>query len=164
MTHFSDCAGNVRRKVFKVVLSSLSVNAVSVSPVNVVEVTTTPTFKYTNPASMHAVVRKPVFSTTHVDTSPAPAVFTFNPSLPLQVNMYICDVPVPANYYVMIVKCLHPYLFLQISPPHSDLMPSLTLPGLEGGGRSGLVGPRLTFVNYIPRTKNVEALRLNDFC
>ena len=137
VTHFSECAGNVRRKVFKIVLSSISVNAVSVSPVNLVEVTTTPTYKYTNPASMHAVVRKPVFSTTHVDTSPAPAVFTFNFSLPLQVNMYICDVTVPANYYVMFVKCLHPYLFLQISPPHSDLMPSLTLPGLEGGGEGG---------------------------
>ena len=39
----------------------------------------------------------------------------------------------------------------------------LTLPGLGGGERGGLVGPRLTFVVYIPRTKNVEALRLNDF-
>ena len=41
----------------------------------------------------------------------------------------------------------------------------LTLPGL-GWGRGageGLVGPRLNFVVYIPRTKNVEALRLNDF-
>ena len=38
----------------------------------------------------------------------------------------------------------------------------LTLPGLgEGGGV--LVGPRLTFVVYIPRTKDVEALRLTDF-
>ena len=36
---------------------------------------------------------------------------------------------------------------------------NLILPGLE----VGLVGPRLTFVVYIPRTKNVEALRLNDF-
>ena len=27
----------------------------------------------------------------------------------------------------------------------------------------GLVGLQLTFVVYIPRTKNVEALRLNDF-
>ena len=41
----------------------------------------------------------------------------------------------------------------------------LTLPGLGGGGgeEGGLVAPRLTFVVYIPRTKNVEALRLNDF-
>ena len=35
----------------------------------------------------------------------------------------------------------------------------LTLSGLG----VGLVGPRLTFVVYIPRTKNVEAFRLNDF-
>ena len=33
-------------------------------------------------------------------------------------------------------------------------------PTRPGGG---LVGLRLTFVVYIPRTKNVEALRLNDF-
>ena len=33
-------------------------------------------------------------------------------------------------------------------------------PTRPGGG---LVGPQLTFVVYIPRTKNVEALRLNDF-
>ena len=26
-----------------------------------------------------------------------------------------------------------------------------------------LVGPRLTFVVYIPRTKNVEAIRLDEF-
>ena len=42
----------------------------------------------------------------------------------------------------------------------------LTLPGLGGSGGGGggrLVGPRLTFVVYVPRTKNVEALRLNDF-
>ena len=36
-------------------------------------------------------------------------------------------------------------------------------PSRPVGGRGGLVGPRLIFVVYIPRTKNVEALRLNDF-
>ena len=36
-------------------------------------------------------------------------------------------------------------------------------PTMPGGGGEGLVSPRLTFVVYIPRTKNVEALRLNDF-
>ena len=42
----------------------------------------------------------------------------------------------------------------------------LTLPtNLFNPTRPGgsLVGPRLTFVVYIPRMKNVEALRLNDF-
>ena len=44
VTHFSECAVNVYRKVFKVVLSSLSVNTVSFPLVNVVKVTTTPTY------------------------------------------------------------------------------------------------------------------------
>ena len=80
MTHFSECAVNVRHKVFKVVLSSLSVSRVSVPPVNVVKVTTTPTYQYTNPVSKHTIVRKPVFSTSHVYviTSPAPVVATLN--------------------------------------------------------------------------------------
>ena len=51
VTHFSDCAVNVHRKVFKVVSSSLSGNTVSATSVNVVKVTTTPTHQYTNPAS-----------------------------------------------------------------------------------------------------------------
>ena len=93
VTHFSECAVNVRRKVFKVVFSSLSVNAVSVPPINVVRVTTTPTYQYTDPVSKHAIVRKPVFSNSHVNTSPAPAVALLNSSLPL----HVCDVPVPAN-------------------------------------------------------------------
>ena len=51
--------------------------------------------------------------------------------------------------------------WLQLKPLHMllCLMNRLTLPGLGGG----LVGPRLTFIVYIPRTKNVETLRLNDF-
>ena len=36
---------------------------------------------------------KPVLSTCHVNTSPAPAVVTLNSSL----NLHICDVPVPTN-------------------------------------------------------------------
>ena len=40
---------------------------------------------------------------------------------------------------------------------------NLTLPGLGGGGGGGVVGPRLTSVVYNPRTKNVEAHRLNEF-
>ena len=96
VTHFSECAVNVRRKVFKVVLLSLSVNTVSVPPVNVVKVTTTPTYQYTNPASKQAIVCKPVFSASHVNTSPAPAVFNLNSSLPL----HVCDIPVPANLSV----------------------------------------------------------------
>ena len=78
VTHFSECAVNVHRKVFKAVLSSLSVSKVSVPPVNVVKVTTRPTYQYINPASKHAIVCKPVFSTFHVITSPAPAVATLN--------------------------------------------------------------------------------------
>ena len=97
MTHFSECAVNVRRKVFKVVLSSLSVSTVSVPPVNVVKVTTTPTYQYTNPASMHAIVCKPVFSTSYVNTSTAPAVVTLNSSR----TLHVCE---PANLYVMFVK------------------------------------------------------------
>ena len=59
---------------FKVVLSSLSVSTNSVPPVNVVKVTTTPTCQYRNPASKHAIVRQPVFSTSDVNTSPTPDV------------------------------------------------------------------------------------------
>ena len=44
MTHFSECAVNVCRTVFKVVSSSLSIGTVSVPHVNVVKVTTTPTY------------------------------------------------------------------------------------------------------------------------
>ena len=43
---------------------------------------------------------------------------------------------------------LSPICFASVNP---------TRPG------GSLVGPRLTFVVYIPRTKNVEALRLNEF-
>ena len=53
--------------VYKVkALASLSVSTISVPPVIVVKVTTTPTYQHTNPASKHAIVRKPVFSTSHV--------------------------------------------------------------------------------------------------
>ena len=41
--------------------------------------THTPTYQYTNPVSKHAIVRKPVLSTSHVNTS-APAVVTLNSS------------------------------------------------------------------------------------
>ena len=78
--------------VFKVVLSSHSVSIVSV-PVNVVKVTTTPTYQYTNLPSKQDIVHKPVSSTSHVNTSPAPAVATLNSFLIL----HICDEPVPAN-------------------------------------------------------------------
>ena len=88
--HFSECALNFCCKVFKVVLSSLSVSTVSVPPINVVKVTTTPTYQYSNSASTHVIVHNPVFSTSHVNTSPAPAVATLNSSLLL----HVCDVPV----------------------------------------------------------------------
>ena len=39
------------------------------------------------------MARKPVFSTSHVITTPAPVVATLNSSLPL----HVCDVPVPPN-------------------------------------------------------------------
>ena len=104
VTHFSECAVNVCRRVFKVVLSSLSVSTVSVPPVNVVKVTTTPTYQYTNPASKHAIVCKPVFRTSHVITTPAPAVATLNSVLPL----HVCDVPVPPNLLCHVRK---------VSPP-----------------------------------------------
>ena len=93
MTYFNEFAVNVGRIVFKVVLSSLSVSKVSVPPVNIVKITTTPTYQYINPASKHAIVRKPVFSTSHVDTSPAPVVVTLN-----------CDVPVPENLLLHVRK------------------------------------------------------------
>ena len=84
-THFSESAVNVRRKVFKVVLSCLQISTVPVPPVNVVKVTTTPSYQYTNPASKQAIVCKPVFRTSHVITTPAPAVATSNSTLPLHV-------------------------------------------------------------------------------
>ena len=93
MIHFSECSPNVGCKVFKVVSSGLSVCTVSVLHVNVVKLTATPTYQYANPASKHAIVHKPVFSTSYVSASPAPAVVTLNSPLPLNV----CDMPVPAN-------------------------------------------------------------------
>ena len=57
-----------------------------------------------NPASKHTIVRKPVFSTSHVNTSPAPTVVTLNSSLPL----HVCDVPVPTNLLCNVRK---------VSPP-----------------------------------------------
>ena len=101
VTHFSECALNVCRKVFKVVLSSLSVNTVSV---NVVKVTTTPTYRHRNPVSKHVFLRKPVFSAFHVNTLPAPAVVTLISSLPL----HVCDVPVPANLLCHVRKVTSP--------------------------------------------------------
>ena len=47
---------------------------------------------------------KLVFSTSHVNTSPDPAVFTLNFSL----SLHVCDVPVPANLLCQVRK---------VSPP-----------------------------------------------
>ena len=121
VTHFSEYHVNVHHKVFKVVLSSLSVSTVSAPPVNVVKVTTTPTYQYTNPACKHAIVCKPVFSTSRVITTPAPAVATLIPPYLYMFVMYLCL----QTYYVMFVKFPHPYLFLQTLPPHPDCMLSL---------------------------------------
>ena len=93
VTHFSECAVNVRRTVFKAVLPSHFVCTVSVPPANVVKVTTTPIYQYINPASKHAIVGKPVFCISHVITTPAPAVAILNSCLPL----HVCDVSVPSN-------------------------------------------------------------------
>ena len=112
VTHFSKRAVNVPCKLFKVVLASLSVNAVAVPPVNVGKVTTIPT--QIQPLK-HALVCKPVFSTCHVNTSSAPVV---------TLNSAICNLCLQ-SFYVMFVKCLHPYFFLQISPPQSDVKLSL---------------------------------------
>ena len=103
-THFSESAVNVRRKVFKVVLSCLPISTVPVPCVNVVKVTTMPTYQYTNPASKQAVVCKPVFRTSHVITTPAPAVATLNSTLPL----HVCDVPVPPNLSCHVHKVFPP--------------------------------------------------------
>ena len=90
--------------MFKVILSSLSVNTVSVRPVNVVKVTITLTYQYINPTSKHAIARKLLLSTSHVNTSPASAVVTLNSYLPL----HVCDVPVRANLLFYVHK---------VSPP-----------------------------------------------
>ena len=103
MTHFSECAVNICLKVFKDILASLSVNTVSIPPVNSVKAMKTPTYQYTNPACKHAFLRKHVFSTSHVNTSD-PVVVTINYSLPL----HVCDVPVRAN-----LLCY----FRKVSPP-----------------------------------------------
>ena len=104
MTHFSECAVNLHRKVFNIVLSSLSVNTVSVPPVHVVKVTTTPTYQYTNQASEHAIVREPVFSISHVNTCHAPVVVTLYFASPL----HIYDVPVPTNLLCHVRKVSAP--------------------------------------------------------
>ena len=104
VTHVSECAVNVCRKVFKVDLSRLSVSAISVPPFNVVKVTTTPTYQYKNSTFKHFIVNKVVFSTSHVNTSPAPAVVTLNSSFLL----HVCDVSVPENLL---------YHACKVSPP-----------------------------------------------
>ena len=43
---------------------------------------------------------KPIFSTSRVNTSPAPVVVTLNSPLPL----HVCDVPVPANLLCYVCK------------------------------------------------------------
>ena len=107
MTHFSECAVDFCLKVFQVVLSSLLVSTISVLPVNVLKVTTTPTYQYTNLASKHAIVRNPVFSTSHVFNTPVPAVETLNSSLLL----HVCDVPVPSNLLCYVHKVSPPIPF-----------------------------------------------------
>ena len=102
VTYFSECAVNVLRKAFKLVLRSLSVRTVFVPPVNVVKVTTTPTYQYTNPASKHAIVLQAVFNTSN--TSPTPVVVTSHPSLPL----HIYDVPLPPNLLCHVRKVFPP--------------------------------------------------------
>ena len=62
VTFFSGCTVNIHCKMLKVVLTSVSVNTVSAPPVNVVKITTTPTYQYSNLASKHAVVHKSIFS------------------------------------------------------------------------------------------------------
>ena len=104
VTHVSECAVNVCRKVFKVDFSRLSVSAVSVPPFNVVKVTTTPTYQYKYSTFKHFIVRKVVFSTSHVNTSPAPTVVPLNSSF----LSYVCDVPVPENLL---------YRACNVSPP-----------------------------------------------
>ena len=66
----------------------LSIQFPLTPPINVVKVTTTPTYQYTNPASKHFIVHKPGFSTSYV-----PAIGTLNSYL----RLHVCDVPVPAN-------------------------------------------------------------------
>ena len=71
VTHFSEYTVNIRCKVFKVVLPSLSVNTVSFPPANAVKVTITLSYQYPNAASKYAVACKSVLSTSYVNTSPA---------------------------------------------------------------------------------------------
>ena len=105
-------------KVVKVVLPSLPVKTFSVLPFNVANITTTPTYQYTNPASKHAVMCKSVFSTSDVNASPASAVITFNSYLPYMFVIYLCL----QTYNVTFVKRLHPYRFLKMSPPYPYFM------------------------------------------
>ena len=60
VTHFNEYAVNVRCKVFRVVLTTVSVNTVSVPAFNVVKVTITLSYQC-----------KSVLSTSHANTSPA---------------------------------------------------------------------------------------------
>ena len=92
-TLISECTINVQCKVFKNILPSLSFNKMSYSHVHVVNVTTTPSYQYTNPASIYAAVCTSVLSTSNVSIYPTPAVVTFNSYLLLHVY----DVPVSAN-------------------------------------------------------------------
>ena len=89
-------------------------------------------------------------------------IFNLRSAFPRQFAVWDPDIVLeyPSNLeYNLPLKDLSVISFCLLSGQRNQTVKALTLPGLEGG----LVGPRLTFVVYITRTKNVEALRLNGF-
>ena len=100
MAYFGKHTVNVYRNVFKVVLLSFSFSTDYVPTTNVVKVTTTRTYQYTNPVTKHAILRNPVFSASHVINYPAPLVATSNSSS----SLHVCNVPVPRTLLYHVCK------------------------------------------------------------
>ena len=69
--------------MLKVVLPSVYGCTGSVATVNSVRIINTPPYQYTNHASKHVIESKSVFNTSHVNTSPVPAIVALNSPLPL---------------------------------------------------------------------------------
>ena len=85
-------------------------------------------------------MHKPVFSSSHVYTSPAPVVLTLN----LSLTLHVYDVPVPANLLCHVRKVPPPIPLSANLTTTPDLMLSLKISSLS------------STINY--RTKEVSFL------
>lgn len=106
--------------MFKVVLPSLFVNKVSISPIDVIEVTTKPTYHYTNPVSKHAFMCKSVFSTSNVNISPVLMVLTYHVfEAPLSANLsyHVSKVSLLISLYANVTTATTSHTLTEKVPP-----------------------------------------------